>query len=562
MSHHLVEADGTAYAGVDVSIVNMRRVSLFELVVRVGLHTPKKLLAAGKLLINRNQKGMAFRFARAVDELNSLLYRDWLSIHEDVIRADADRSISLKLQVLVTIGTGAAADVSRTEKSLERQPVGGWRIVERTTLQNLRQQQTNDLWLNLPAGTVLAGNAMEQMLRPFASPQVAAVYCDEDEVDARGRRRRPFFKPAWSPLLAASGWLPLEAALVRLTAVPQSIDCTAANMNEVVCAIASSEQQIVHIPRVLLSMPDRKRTPVSGGIASKDCVPGQIHVTVIIPTRDRVDLITSCLRGLRDRTTGVSLDVIIIDNDSTEESTLTYLREAEKNGIARVVPMPGTFNFSKACNLGVSEARNEMVLLLNNDVDPIVPDWLTQMAFELQDTSVGAVGAYLLYPDGLVQHAGVTLGAGSVARHSFAFIDPTAGEDRGLLQQRRDVSAVTAACLLTTKSLWQAVGGMDEQGLAVAFNDVDYCLKLRQLSKRVVWTPHAKLWHRESVSRGSDNTAAKLARFASEEATMYRRWGTYLQADPFHNPNLSLVAEDFVLEAFPGDLSPRTSKWI
>lgn len=262
---------------------------------------------------------------------------------------------------------------------------------------------------------------------------------------------------------------------------------------------------------------------------------------------------------METRTQGVSLDIVIIDNDSRDEAALSFFASLEAQGRARIVTMPGEFNFSRACNLGVMAARHDLVLLMNNDVDPIVPDWLLQMAAELQEDSVGAVGAYLLYPDGTVQHAGVTLGSGTVARHSLAFVRPGSGEDRGLLDERRDVSAVTAACLLTTRRHWQAVGGMDEQNLTVAFNDVDYCLKLREQGLRIVWTPDARLWHRESVSRGKDDTPEKIRRFAHEEATVMRRWGRVLANDPFYNPNLSLVAEDFVLENFPRSLEPRST---
>jgi GT2 family glycosyltransferase len=561
-SLHLVDSEGEAYNGNDVSIYSIRKAYRAELAFRVAFRSPKKFISICKLIFGRNGKGAAFRFARVVDELNSLPYAKWLSMHKGATSAASNRSTDLTASVLVTIQPGPASKIEATERSLHRQSVDHWKIVDRAALKVSAGRPEKLLWLSLPAGAVLAEGAIQQLIQSFTAPQVAAVYCDEDQIDSRGRRHRPFLKPAWSPLLADSGWLPLEGAVVRLSAVPDNVDLMSATVSEVVREIALSEQKtILHLPLVLLSVPAKRivETPsVPKSIGSSTC---SGKVTVIIPTRDRMDLLSACLGGLQDRTTGVSLDVIIIDNDSEEEDTRAYLREVERRGFARVVPMPGSFNFSRACNLGVSEARSELVLLLNNDVDPIGSDWLFQMCLELQDPTVGAVGAYLLYPDGLVQHAGVTLGAGSVARHSFAFIDPSSGEDRGLLQQRRDVSAVTAACLLTTKSHWRAVNGMDEQSLAVAFNDVDYCLKLRQMNKRIIWTPHAKLWHRESVSRGRDNTAAKLMRFAGEEATMHGRWGKHLLSDPFHNPNLSLVAEDFVLEAFPSDLAARTSKW-
>jgi GT2 family glycosyltransferase len=285
-------------------------------------------------------------------------------------------------------------------------------------------------------------------------------------------------------------------------------------------------------------------------------------ISVVIPIRDRVDLLDACIRGLREKTVGADLDIIIIDNESREPATLELLAQLEARSIIHRHRLPGAFNFSRACNIGVGLAKNELILLLNNDVEPISDTWLLTLASELEDSTVGAVGANLLFPDGFTQHGGTLLGAGSVARHHFHFVHPSSNEHLGLLRHRRDVSAVTAACLLTRKSLWEKVGGMDENTLRVAFNDVDFCLKLRMNGLRIVWTPGATLIHRESVSRGSDKTKEKMARFASEERTMRERWGEILLNDPCYSPNLSLVAEEFVLEAFPRDLSPRTASLL
>jgi GT2 family glycosyltransferase len=400
------------------------------------------------------------------------------------------------------------------------------------------------------------------MVKEFSSPNVALVYADEDLISCSGRRHKPMFKPAWSPLLARSGWLSLDGSLIRLSAIPADIDLIVGSVNDIALSIAPSiSEAVVHLPQVLLSKRRLQKKRYFRSVKPELLLRSPPKVSVIIPIRDRKDLLSSCIEGLRGRTTGVELEVIIVDNDSRDDETLKYLRALENESVARVVPMPGPFNFSRACNLGLEETQHELILLLNNDVYPVNSNWLEQMVQEMDEPSVGAVGAFLLYPDGLVQHAGVTLGAGSIARHSFSFIRPNSGEDRGLLAERRDVSAVTGACLLTSRSLWREVGGMDEEDLAVAFNDVDYCLKLRQVKKRVIWTPYAKLWHHESVSRGKDDTEEKLRRFSKEEAVMYRRWGKLLRNDPFHNPNLSKIAEDFVLEAFPEELTGRISSW-
>lgn len=545
-----------------LSIKSVRTISLVELGLRIAFKNPRKLLAIARLYLAGNHRGVSFRFARCVDELNALTYSRWLAHHRNLSAQENYPPKPPQLLILVTFEKASSAQITASKKSLERQTWTNFRQVERGDLEGFRSKQGGlYLWLNIPAGGVLSDEALERLATPFSSVDVSVVYSDEDRLSLTGKRHKPFLKPAWSPLLARSGWLPIDAALIRLSAVPTVIDLERADIEEVVLAIAgSSGQSVRHLPQILFSR--RLARPRPQG-PSKAKILGQPKpkITVVVPIRDRPDLLAACIEGLRCRTVGVELDVVIVDNDSCQQQTLDLLRRLQSNGEARIIPMPGRFNFARACNLGVRAARHDLILLLNNDVVPIYPDWLEQMCFELNDETIGAVGAYLLYPDGFVQHAGVTLGAGSIARHSFSFIHPESGEDRGLLRERRDVSAVTAACLLTPRRLWHLVGGMDEDQLAVAFNDVDYCLKLRQMNKRIIWTPYAKLWHHESVSRGKDDTEEKAQRFAREEATMYRRWGAWLRNDPFHNPNLSKVAEDFVLEAFPENLKARSSSW-
>ena len=457
---------------------------------------------------------------------------------------------SFRPTVLVTIDDAFRSASWRTARSLDLQTWKHVRRVEKVELREIARNDTREepyLWLHLTAGDVIAPAALERMVEPFTSQKVAIVYTDEDNVGLTGRHHRPMFKPAWSPLLAESGWLSLEGSLLRLSAIPDHIDLECNDVAAAALAVAAKNPQAVkHLPQVLLSRwraPKRVRQVTKAPLAA---LPTR-SISVVVPIRDRPDLLKACMEGLQERTEGVELDIVIVDNDSVEPETVELLQSYARNGSARAINMPGAFNFSRACNLGVNAGLNESILLLNNDVYPINADWLVQMQAEMADASVGAVGAYLLYPDGFVQHAGVTIGAGSIARHSFSFIHPNSGEDRGLLRERRDVSAVTGACLLTRKSLWKSVGGMDQDNLSVAFNDVDYCLKIRQLEKRVIWTPFAKLWHRESVSRGKDDTAEKMERFAREEAVMYRRWKNLLENDPFHSPNLSKIGEDFTL---------------
>lgn len=540
--------------------VTIRTLSIAEAVLRVLIRWPHTARTLLRLLAARNVKGATFRFLRHFEALSSPRYQDWLRLRDEVDRPPAISSSSAPLVLVSVMGAGEGRSVTR--KSLDRQT---YRQVEFVDLEGLagglasRATEKDLFWLLVPAGVTLSPLALQWMADCLIRhPQAAGVYCDEDQTTRKGEPAVPLFKPAWNLPLVQTGWLPMDCVLLRPACLPQPVDFTSFDANQLVIQAAAAGD-ILHLPRVLA----HRSSPRPALTLSRPLLrPGSSRppVTVIIPTRDRADLLSACLDGLLGRTDHGELDIIVIDNDSKEDATRILLDRIEAEGHVRRLPMPGTFNFSRACNLGVDQARHDRILLLNNDVEPLERDWLGEMNAELDDPQVGAVGALLLYPDGFVQHAGVTLGAGSIARHSFHFHDPDGGEDYGLLAQRRHVSAVTAACLLTRKSHWLQVGGMDEANLPVAFNDVDYCLKLRRAGLDIVWTPHARLVHRESVSRGRDDTVEKRLRFAGEEKVMFERWSEVIDNDPCYNPNCSLSAGDFVLEAAPRDLSARSGR--
>ncbi|MDQ0454168.1 glycosyltransferase family 2 protein [Rhizobium paknamense] len=530
-------------------VVRLRQMRLVEIGARIGLASPRALIRLAKLFVAGNSKGVIFRFVRFFEGLSEPSYRDWVWAEGERRKAEARNALSAPPPVTVTI-TGDAALAALSRESLSQQTYPAIRESDGPP------PDGHGFWMRLPAGVRLAPQALEDMVQSLlARSAAAAVYADEDVMERSGRRHSPFFKPAWDQPLAEAGWLKPDAALIRASALPQDVDAVSLTSAALLTRVAA-RGAILHLPRVLLHRPGLAKPALNTRRPSPVLKP----VSVIIPTRDRADLLAACLEGLLNRTRHAGLDILVIDNDSREDATLTLLSRIEAEGHIRRVSMPGAFNFSRACNLGVSEARHEAVLLLNNDVEPLQDGWLAEMLGEMEDPRVGAVGPLLLFPDGYVQHGGVILGHGSIARHSFHFHHPDGGEDRGLLSLRRNLSAVTAACLLTRRSLWQAVGGMNEEMLPVAFNDVDYCLKLRKQGAVIRWTPHARLLHRESVSRGTDNTDAKRKRFAAEEKYMFETWGSLLLNDPCHNPNLSLAAGEFVLRGAPRDAAARSSE--
>ena len=245
-----------------------------------------------------------------------------------------------------------------------------------------------------------------------------------------------------------------------------------------------------------------------------------------------------CVDGLLHRTDYPDIEVLIVDNGSTDPVALNLLQELARDGRVRVLSQPGPFNWSALSNFGVGQMSGEIAVLLNNDTDIIDPAWLRELVSQALRPDVGAVGAMLLYPDGTVQHAGVILTPSDHALHIWKGMPGDARGYRDALIVTREVTAVTGACLATRRDVYERIGGCDAEHLPVTWNDVDYCLRVRELGLRVIWTPHARLLHLEQASRGSDDLPDNQARFRREQAVMKARWGTVLRTDPFHSPNL------------------------
>jgi O-antigen biosynthesis protein len=272
-------------------------------------------------------------------------------------------------------------------------------------------------------------------------------------------------------------------------------------------------------------------------------------VSILIPTRDRVDLLRQCVDSILKKTTYSNYEIIIIDNDSREAETLQYFATLDQHESVRIVSYPKPFNYSAVNNFGAEAARGALLVLLNNDVEVISPGWLTEMTSHALREEVGVVGAMLYYPNDTIQHAGVVVGIGGVAGHAYVGRPRGFPGDKHRAALTQSVSVVTAACALVRTSVFHEVGGLDEQ-LVVAFNDVDFCLRVRAKGYRNVWTPHAELYHHESASRGYEDSPEKIARFKREEQFMKDRWGKALECDPMYNLNLSLTSEPYSL-AFP-----------
>ena len=286
-----------------------------------------------------------------------------------------------------------------------------------------------------------------------------------------------------------------------------------------------------------------RRDPAPLALPASAARPERRQASVIVPTRDRLDLLRACVESLDRFDPGADCELIIVDNGSAGADVLAYLASLERR--AQVLRKPGPFNFSALANSGAQAARYPFLLFLNDDVEALAPDWLGRMLEMAALPGVGAVGAKLLYPDGRLQHGGVVLGLDGASGHIQRLAD---GDDPGYLGSLvwpREVSAVTGACLAVETGKFFAVGGFDAERLPVEFSDIDLCLRLAERGHVSVFEPRARLMHRESATRGVNLWLD--SRYAEEQATFRARWARRLRDDPYFHPALSLDALDIAL---------------
>jgi O-antigen biosynthesis protein len=429
------------------------------------------------------------------------------------------------------------------------------------------------------------------------------IYSDEDKIDQTGQRYDPYFKPDWNPALFMAQNFICHLAVYRTSIVRNvgGLRLGYEGAQDWDLALRVTERipptDIRHIPYVLYhwravlgstAIGEQEKVYVKEAqrrtlqshferIEKKaEVLPAANHywrikyalqnpppkVSIIIPTRNGFELLCRCLHSIYEKTIYSNYELIIVDNQSDDPKMLNYLAQRERKQGVRVLRYDAPFNYAALNNFAVQNADGEIVALLNNDLEVIAPDWLEEMVSYAIQPDIGAVGAMLYYPNDTIQHAGVVLGIGSpapgVATHVYKKCPRgfRGQSSRALLCQ--NISAVTAACLVVRRRVFEEVGGLDDKNLPIAFNDIDFCLRIRESGYRNLWTPYAELYHYESASRGYENTPAKRDRFEKEKQYMKQRWGDLLLKDPAYNPNLALGRAPFML-AFP----PRIPKpWL
>jgi GT2 family glycosyltransferase len=402
-------------------------------------------------------------------------------------------------------------------------------------------------WLvMLQAGDCLEAGALD-LLASAIQHGDSVCYGDDDLMDRRGRRHSPLFKPNWNSELFQhhdylSGSVALRLDDIVLAHLPPLSDPDwIVTLTRTAVTLSANPPR--HVPQILFHRKVRP-SPNPPGATMRE-LSDWPSVCVIIPTRNQVNLLKTCLDGL-EQSNYPMLDCIIIDNGSDDPSTLDFLAGLDSEQY-RVVRQPGPFNYAALNNSATALVQSDFLCFLNNDVAMIKTDWLRVLIKQAQRADVGAVGARLLYPDGTIQHAGVVLGVGGGAGHAHRGQDPAEAGYFHRASLPQFVSAVTGACLVVQREKFLAVGGFDENCFPVAFNDVDLCLKLNAQGWQSFYEPRAELVHHESKSRGTDHSGEKKVRFAGELARLKERWHTDGRVDPYHHPALSRFSEQFVV---------------
>ncbi|MFC3121931.1 glycosyltransferase family 2 protein [Agaribacter flavus] len=400
------------------------------------------------------------------------------------------------------------------------------------------------------SGEVLHEKAFSY-LSHFSPTLKNLTYCDTD-VLLQDIRQLPHFYPDWNPDYQ------LSANYIRTgVIVPQGVTIMLEELSKDTVStwlknlyLSDSEIKVDHIPLVLIHRPiSLLRTLNEGCNTATLFNPSRYpRVSLIVPTYNGLQVLKTCIESILEKTTYQKYEIIIVNNNSDDEATLSYLETIKQHENIDVLEYPKPFNYSAINNFAVRHAKGEIIGLVNNDIEVITPEWLEYMVTHVQRPDIGCVGAKLLYPNDLVQHAGVVMGYGGGAGHAHKFFPR---EHPGYLARAvctQNFSAVTAACLLVKKSDYEAVNGLNEVDLTVAFNDVDFCLRVLELGRRNLLCAEAELYHHESITRGHEDTPEKAERFTNEVNYLKTKWSDFISHDPAYNPNLTLRYENFSIK--------------
>jgi len=508
---------------------------------------PSAYLTATKWWIKRRRVRARGQFAPLLSQ-SPRAYMLWALRHDRMAYAhrvpDPTRPVIALLDISDSSNPQALAD---TRKSLKAEDVMALLIgsPQTPTLSAAIGQidWSASPWLfPVAPGDRLAAGAIAAYCAAMANGAERLIYADDDRLIGR-RRVAPYFKPDWNSELFGHQDYLTGACLLHATRADVEVVADSADWAPRLVANMAGQGKPVHLHQMLHHRRHRPapRLPLAPLAIAADLPP----LSVIVPTRNRVDLLRTCLAGVA-AADYPHVEVIVVDNDSDDPDTLAYLAALDP-ARHRVLRHGGAFNYSAINNRAAQAAQGRLLCLLNNDIEMMDRTWLATLATQALRPDVGAAGARLLYPDGRIQHAGVVIGVGNAAGHAHRFLRP---DEEGYFHRHslpQFTMAVTAACLVVERDKFMAVGGLNERDFAVAFNDVDFCLRLNRRGWQSLYEPRATLIHHESVSRGLDKDPVGAARFAGELAALKRLWKTDEIYDPYHHPQLSRASEQFAV---------------
>ena len=424
--------------------------------------------------------------------------------------------------------------------------------------------------LLLNGGDLLESSAIYHLLKALKDNDL--VYCDTDELSSNGTKTSPRFLPSWNPELQYSTGYINSGVMIKTSRLKSLHISNQTTIAEVITELSLSIDGLVvnhmPLPLVHLSVTENNEAKSLERVkmvierhskatveldekfnVNRLCWPNTNPlVSLIIPTKNGKTLVKACIESILEKTTYKNYEILLIDNGSDEQESIEYFDYLDTLDKVRVLRYPAPFNYSAINNFGVEHAKGSILGLVNNDIEVISPNWLTYMVGYVERESVGCVGAKLLYSDTRIQHAGVVLGYGGGAGHAHKNFPRFHNGYLKRIVATSNYSAVTAACLLVKRTHFDAVNGLNEKDLSVAFNDVDFCLKVKGLGVNNVYCAEAELFHHESVSRGLDISPEKAARFNRELSFLQTTWRAFIKCDPAYNPNLTLKRENFSIK--------------
>ena len=535
---------------------------------KLATHAYQPLISVVMPVYNANPEWLA----KAIESVRSQIYPNWeLCIADD---ASTNKTIRTLLQKY--------SDIDSRIKVVFREKNGHISATSNSAISIVE----GDWIALLDHDDLLSEHALFWVADCINSnPSAQMIYSDEDKIDEGGTRSSPYFKCDWNIDLFYSQNMFSHLGVYK-TELINAVDGFRIGLEgsqdhdlALRCIEKIDHKHIHHVPKVLYhwriheestarSLDVKPYAAIAGekalnehfqrmgvkattesigyGYRTKYALPEALPlVSLLIPTRNGLELLKQCIDSILSKTSYSNFEIIIIDNGSDDTDTLNYLKSVTDNPSVRVIRDERPFNYSALNNSAVKHSRGEIIGLINNDIEVISPGWLNEMVSLALQPNAGAIGARLLYPDDTLQHAGVTLGMGGVAGHPHCHLPKTHHGYFCRANLTQSFSAVTAACLIIRKDIYTEVEGLNEADLRVAFNDVDFCLRVREVGYRNIWTPFAELYHHESATRGSEDTPEKKARFAQEIDYMQKQWGDLLLNDPAYSPNLTLEYRDF-----------------